>query len=234
MTCTLEWNTVPPGGASSIAPLATSARAALAHAQKNNLSIISAVATLVERELSDTAQDRLSRLKAAIDRIAALIDLDLQAQRPLQPRARVAVDDLIERLRERVRDRAEVAQVTLIIDCGGGGLNGDALALEEMLFNLVGNAIEATPAGGTVLVTTASDECGDQIWSIRDSGIGMSPEILRQVGRQGRSFRRGGSGFGIGLAAAIAHAHGGDLVYQSELGRGTLVRVSLRAASMSE
>lgn len=229
----LEWNAILPGGALPIAPPSTSTRAALAHAQKNNLSIITAVAELVEHELSDTAQHRFARLKAAVDRIAALIDLDLRAQAPLQPRVRTAVGDLIERLRERLRDRAEAAQVTLILDCGGGVLSGDPLALDEMLFNLVANAIEATPAGGTVFVTTATDEHGDQVWSVRDRGIGMSPEMLRQVGTQGRSFRRGGSGFGVGLAAAIARDHGGELVFESEPGRGTLVRVTLRAAAGS-
>lgn len=231
MTGDLEWNTSLQRGALPIAPPANSSRAALAHAQKNNLSIISAVAELVEHELPDTAQHRFARLKAAVDRIAALLDLELQAQARLRPHEHIAVDELVGRLRDRLRDRAEVAQVMLSIDCGGGAVFGDPVALDEMLFNLVANAIEATPAGGTVLVATVASDDGAQVWSIRDSGIGMSPEILRQIGMQGRSFRRGGSGFGVRLAAAIAQEHGGELVFESELGCGTTVRVTLRGAN---
>lgn len=220
---------------SPIAAPATPSRAALAHAQKNDLSIISAVAELVETELSQPAQQRFARLKAAIARIAALIDQDLRQELKghaarSQP-ALVPVDDLVDRVHDRLRDRAEAACVTLIVDPGGGTVLGDASALVEMLFNLVANAIEATPPGGTVFVTTLVDERGDQIWTIRDRGSGMRPEILRQLGTLGRTSRRGGSGFGVGLAAAIAYDHGGELVFDSVPGAGTLVQVTLHGAS---
>jgi signal transduction histidine kinase len=217
---------------SPIAAPASLNRAALAHAQKNNLSIISAVAELVETELSQPSQQRFARLKAAIARIAALIDQDLRGQtfrsHPAAGAAPVPVDEVVARVHERLRDRADAAGVTLIVDAGGGTVLGDALALDEMLFNLSANAIEATPAGGTVFVTTHIDERGDQLWTIRDRGPGMRPEILRQIGSHGRTFRRGGSGFGVGLAAAIAYDHGGELIFDSTPGAGTLVQVTLR------
>ena len=215
---------------SPIAAPATPSRAALAHAQKNNLSIISAVAELVETELSQPSQQRFARLKAAIARMAALIDQDLKGHAACSLPSLVPVDELVARARERLRDRAEAARVTLIVDPGGGTVLGDAPALDEMLFNLIANAIEATPAGGTVFVATLVDDHGNQIWTIRDRGAGMRPEILRQLGTHGRTFRRGGSGFGVGLAAAIAYDHGGELIFDSAPGAGTLVQVTLRGA----
>jgi signal transduction histidine kinase len=118
----------------------------------------------------------------------------------------------------------------LLVDRGGGAVLGDALALDEMLFNLIANAIEATLPGGTVFIATLADEWGDQVWSIRDRGAGMRPEVLRQIGTRGCSFRRGGTGFGVGLAAAIAQEHGGELVIESEPGWGTRVQVTLPGA----
>ena len=215
---------------SPIAAPTRSHRAALAHAQKNNLSIIRAVAELVETELSQSSQERFARLKAAIVRIAALIDQDLRGHAARSLPALALVDELVDRVHDRLRDRAEAAGVTLIVDPGGGTVLGDAPALDEMLFNLIAHAIEATSAGGTVFVTTHVDEHGDQIWIVRDQGSGMRPEILRQLGTHGRTFRHGGSGFGVGLAAAIAYDHGGHLVFDSVPGAGTRVQVTLRGA----
>lgn len=201
--------------------------AARAHEQKNCLSIILAVASLVAPELSSGNRARMDRLRAAAYRIRDLIDPEL-AGHGIDP----VVDDvdvhaLFDSVCERLRDRAEAAQVRLLVDCTGGHLRAIEGELREALFNLIANAVEATPAGKAVVIHTDTTPEGDQLWSIHDAGVGMPPEVLAQIGVPRRSFRPGGSGLGVALANAVVLRHGGSLRFDSVHGRGTTVTIFL-------
>lgn len=199
--------------------------AARAHEQKNCLSIILAVASLVAPELSDESRVRMERLRAAAHRIRDLLDADLDES---GDGARdVEVRRLFDTVCASLRDRAEAARVSLVVDCGGGRLSAIEGELREALFNLVSNAVEATPAHGSVVIRTEITADGDQVWRIHDSGIGMRRDVLAQVGVPHRTFRRGGSGLGVALARAIVHRHGGALSFDSARGRGTTVTIRL-------
>lgn len=211
---------------SSMQPAAiVSDSAARAHEQKNCLSIILAVASLVTPELPDSARARMDRLRAAAYRMRDLLDDDLVE--PVHRTSDVDVLRLFDTVCERLRDRADAARVSLRLDCGGGSLRAREAELREALVNLVSNAIEATPVGGVVLIRTECTADGGQSWTIRDSGVGMRREVLDQIGVPYRSFRRGGSGLGIALARAIVSRHGGSLSFESVCGRGTTVTVHL-------
>lgn len=204
-----------------------SADAARAHEQKNCLSIILAVASLVTPELSDGNRARMERLRAAAHRIRDLIDPDLAGHPFDHVVTEIDVHDLFESVCEMLRDRAEAAQVALLVDCSGGCVRAVASELREALFNLIANALEATPAGKAVVIHTDTTPEGDQLWSIHDAGVGMPPEVVSQLGIPHRSFRPGGSGLGIALARAIIRRHGGSLRFDSVLGRGTTVSILL-------
>ncbi|MBX3200287.1 MAG: HAMP domain-containing histidine kinase [Labilithrix sp.] len=202
--------------------------AARAHEQKNCLSIILAVASLVTPELSEESRTRMERLRAAAHRIRDLLDADLDESGD-GPRD-VEVRRLFDAVCESLRDRAEAARVSLVVDCGGGRLSAFEGELREALFNLIANAVEATPAHGSVFIRTEVTTDGDQLWSIHDSGVGMRRDVLAQLGVPHRTFRRGGSGLGVALARAIVHRHGGALRFDSGRGRGTTVTIRLPRA----
>jgi signal transduction histidine kinase len=225
MTTTMHM--APRTVSTTAAPRAAAAvpmNAARAHEQKNCLSIILAVASLVTPELSKEGRERMERLRAAANRMRDLLNADLARAEDL---ADVDIGELFSAVCESLRDRAEAANVPIVVKCGGGAVRASEADLKEALFNLVSNAIEATPAERRVFIHTEISATGDHEWRIHDSGAGMHSEMLSQVGIPRRSFREGGSGFGVALARAVIERHGGSLRFDSVCGTGTTVTITL-------
>lgn len=199
--------------------------AARAHEQKNCLSIILAVASLVTPELSPEGRDRMQRLRAAAHRMRDLIDADLDDSS--EAAHDVDIQALVDGVCDSLRDRAEAANVGLDVECAGGVVQGTEAELRESLFNLVSNAIDATPPHRRVVVQTTCSATGEHEWRIADRGVGMQPEVLEQIGVPYRSFRPGGSGLGVALACAVIERHGGTIRFDSVRGEGTTVTIRL-------
>lgn len=114
---------------------------------------------------------------------------------------------------------------------------GDRTRLRQLFLNLVTNAIKYTPRGGKVELNLSRHDAQVH-FSVKDSGIGIAaadlPFIFERFWRadQVRSRSSGRSGFGLGLAISqwIAQAHGGQLLVQSRLNRGTTFTVVLPVA----
>jgi len=87
--------------------------------------------------------------------------------------------------------------------------------------NLVLNAIDATPRGGSVTLAFALTTDGDLELTVVDTGKGMDATTLAKVGTPFFSLREGGTGLGVALARQVAEQHGGALTYESERGGGT-------------
>lgn len=108
----------------------------------------------------------------------------------------------------------------------------DRRALNQILLNLLSNAVRFSERGGTVIVG-ARAEAGTIIFTVEDDGIGMSEEDLAQVGQpyfQARASydrRRGGTGLGLSIVKGLVRLHGGQLSIRSRVGEGTRVTVRL-------
>jgi signal transduction histidine kinase len=211
----------------SDSPDAAVARAvARAHAQKNCAAVILAIARLAAPELPARERERFERLGAAATRLVTLLNDEIReaAQDDLQV---ADVAQVVSAARDLVRDRAEAAGVTLVVSCAGGRVRGDAGALTEVLVNLIGNAIDASPAGHSVRVEARVEPAGGQQWIIDDAGPGMPAHVLTGLGDVVRSTRPFGSGFGIALAAGTIRAHGGTLRFESPSQGGTRAVIDL-------
>jgi signal transduction histidine kinase len=205
-------------------------RAARAHALKNALSVISAVADLVTPALSAADRRRMDRLYRAVGHILALIqdDLNQASVRATTPaRTTIHVEDLVNVVRESVQDRIDRVGVRLLTQCSGGVLWGDGPALQETLLNLVTNAIEATEPERTVRLETRQTAEGDQLWTIENPGTGIPADVLRQFGVGNRSLRPGGSGIGVMFSSSVVQRHGGWLRFESREAEGTIATVWL-------
>ncbi len=148
----------------------------------------------------------------------------------------VAVHEVIEPCLETTRFKAAGKQLQVSTDCPPGlpTVRGDVRRLQEILQNLLDNAVQYTPAGGRIHVRASAAE-GQVTIAVSDTGIGI-PQA-----DQGRIFERfyrvdaarsrevGGTGLGLSIAKHLAEAHGGRIEMESEVGRGSTFTVILPA-----
>jgi two-component system sensor histidine kinase BaeS len=115
-------------------------------------------------------------------------------------------------------------------------VDGDRRRLEQIVVNLLSNALRYTDAGGSVTLTVHAD--GDRaVLEVRDTGIGIAAGDLPQVftrfwrGEKSRSRATGGAGIGLSIVRELAQAHGGEATAESVPGKGSVFRVSLPLAA---
>jgi cell cycle sensor histidine kinase DivJ len=108
----------------------------------------------------------------------------------------------------------------------------DKRALNQIMFNLLSNAIRFTDRGGKVLVS-ARAEAGNITFVVEDSGVGISDEDLARVGepyfQAGASYdrRHGGTGLGLSIVKGLVRLHGGEFSIRSRVGEGTRITIGL-------
>ena len=207
----------------------------VAHDMNNVLAAILGLASIHEHQAepaSPLARD-LGTITAACQRGGALVkgllgfartslaevrDLDLNAV----VTAQVA---LLERTTlQRVRI---VADLAMDLRC----MRGDPSALNHALMNLCVNAVDAMPEGGTLTLTTRNEGADQLVLEVRDSGIGMSPEVVQRATDPFFTTKPQGKGTGLGLAMVYTtvKAHRGTLDLQSEPGQGTRIFLTFPA-----
>lgn len=115
-------------------------------------------------------------------------------------------------------------------------VNADVDRIQQVLSNLVGNALKFTPPGGDIVVA-ASETDGGLLVTVKDSGKGIAPDHLHRVfERYWQSSRtdRQGAGLGLPIAKGIIEAHGGKISIESAAENGTTVSFTLPLASDSD
>jgi heavy metal sensor kinase len=127
---------------------------------------------------------------------------------------------------------AEDKRVTLSCDVPNQScLVGDNRMTQRMLSNLLDNAIKYTPSGGTVSVSVSENDERYVVITVKDTGIGISPDDLPRIFdrfyRCDQSRSQSGIGLGLSLARAIVRAHGGDITVASILNQGSTFTVTL-------
>ena len=154
--------------------------------------------------------------------------------RPPDPRLRPCNPDEIWKTALRdARPDAEERQVRLLADSLGHGQRvwADPDSLRHLADVLLRNAIEATPAGGTVRVATSRDDDRFQ-WVVRDSGRGLSAVEADHLFDPFFCGRQAGRGLGMGLARAsrFVERAGGEIRWNSQPGQGAAFTVRLPLA----
>ena len=118
-------------------------------------------------------------------------------------------------------------------------VQGDRYRLKQVLLNLIDNAIKYCPSGTSIQIRLALDDSGCML-EVKDNGPGIPrAEIQRLFDRfyridKARSREIGGSGLGLSICKSICEGHGGRIEAESDLGRGSIFRVTLPPATTSE
>lgn len=109
-------------------------------------------------------------------------------------------------------------------------VTGDEELLRQAFLNIIQNAGQAMPSGGTVSIRTATDEAGNVSVSIADEGVGIPAADLDKVFKLYYTTRPDGNGIGLALVYRIVQMHDGVIELTSQAGRGTTVTVGLPAS----
>lgn len=100
-------------------------------------------------------------------------------------------------------------------------VSADQYSIRQLILNMVRNALDATPNGGTITITTQTD--GERVLlAIKDDGIGIPPEIRDKLGTPFFTTKDTGTGLGLAICYRILQRHGARLTVDSELGKGTV------------
>jgi signal transduction histidine kinase len=212
-------------------PTLLTTTAARAHAMKNCVAVLVAMTYLLEKELDGAARERCACLRATAGRLKVLLAETLRGEAPCDASDTLAVETIVSNVLERAASGADRVGVLLKMRCEGGSLVGRRAALEEALYNVVANAIDATPPGGVVELETSTMGSADHVWVVRDSGSGIPDDAVRDLGRPFASRKQGGSGIGLAFAVEVIAAHGGMFRVESSAGIGTAITISLPTGS---
>jgi len=213
----------------------------LAHNLNNSLAAILAYAELMLRESQTPASKRrLSVIRdvaleasATVRRLQEFVSR--QPQVALGPVGLPAViAQAVEMTAPRWRDDAQRRGVSITLTQDMEALppvEGNALELRDALMRLILNAVAAMPQGGTLAIRAASEESGWVMVEVRDTGVGIPPEVQRRIAERARTLTSGrGPSRGLADVADIVERHGGTLTIESEPGKGTIVRIRLHAS----
>ncbi len=141
--------------------------------------------------------------------------------------APLAPKGLVTSAADRMRMQAERAGLKLSINCEDGlpAIRADKSRLEQVLVNLIHNAVKFTKPGGEISIETESTVGGVR-FAVRDSGVGIPAESLTRIFerfyRVDKSRTGSGTGLGLSISKHIIEAHGGKIWAESNEGRGSV------------
>ena len=189
--------------------------AKVAHELKNPLASIKGLCQLVARAPeSERTQERLAVVASEISRMETILNEYLSFSRPLEDLNPESID--LDRARTRRPQRPRGPRRSSRrrrsrSTAPRRQVQGDPRRLKEALINLVANAIEATPTGGTVQLRVRSGG-GNVTLEVKDTGRGIAPDDLERLGTSFFTTRPNGTGLGVVLAQGVITQHGGSLV----------------------
>lgn len=216
----------------------------VAHDFNNTLAGILGRAQLLQRT------DDPEKIKRGLDIIIKTAEDGAKTVKRIQDFARqrrdhnfelVSIDQILmdasEITRPRWKNCAEASNIHIMVDLQIGSnalVMGDDAELREVLVNMVFNAIDAMPEGGTLSLSTRTVN-ESVIVKVVDTGVGMYPEVRSRI-FDPFFTTKGKAGLGLGLAVSfgIIRRHGGNIEVESQYGSGTEFRITLPLAKIAE
>ncbi len=209
--------------------------ACVAHEIRNPLTGIRTTVQFVSRKLDkeDPKQEDLEAVITELDRIEKIIDDLLQFSRPQTGnRTLVSLNALLEKTLEALGPQCEEAGVVVKRNLRARLPESfmDADMIQQVLFNLIHNALEAME-GGTLKVTTTVRQFRSGTPNLEiflsDTGKGIDPEIMDKIFQPFFTTRAAGTGLGLPISLQIVRAHGGRITARNRVKGGAIFRVSL-------
>src|SRR5712672_1039625 len=153
--------------------------------------------------------------------------------------AHQAVSNVVEICRADARSKK--LNVHLNLRAKSCHITADTAKFQQIVWNLLKNAIKFTPEDGEIAISSSNPSPDVLTISLRDTGIGMEPEVMRRIfdpfeqGNRSFEHRVGGLGLGLAISKSLAQAHGGTLSVESDgSNRGSTFTLSMQALAQGE
>jgi two-component system phosphate regulon sensor histidine kinase PhoR len=224
----------------------------ISHELRTPLASLKALAETLESGAlrdPDAAPRFLKRMVTEVDSLAQMAQelLELSAIESGREELQLEAQDpreLLEMAADRMRMQADRAGLALHVGSGHGlpQVRVDPRRLQQVLVNLIHNAIKFTPPGGEISLAAEAIQDGEAAkrgacvrFSVSDTGHGISsedlPRIFERFYRTDRARRKGGTGLGLSIARHIVEAHGGKIWAESIEGRGSVFHIDIPRAT---
>jgi signal transduction histidine kinase len=216
----------------------------VSHELKAPLGAVQQNLFALEFELSDVLnegqKEKVKRLETRIEDMLNLINswlrvISVDINKLKETFLQISITTPISKALESIESLATRKNIEIVTSIGDGlsPINGDELSLTEAFVNILGNAIKYSHDGSRI-VLQAEESRNEILVSIKDSGIGISPEDLPHIFEgfyRGKGVQETATGHGIGLAVTrqIIEAHDGSIAVESELGKGSKFVIRLPA-----
>jgi heavy metal sensor kinase len=217
----------------------------IAHDLRSPITRIRGIAemTLITSKSMDEYKDMAANTIEECDHLLEMVNtmLDISETEAGANNFKIVKTDMAKLVRdacELFQPTAEQKGISLISKMSDNSfVYGDMQMLQRMVVNLLDNALKYTPSGGTVTVSANANE-GQFVFSVSDTGIGISkddlPHVFKRFYRCDQSRSQAGIGLGLSLARAIAKAYGGNIAAASNPGQGSEFTVTLPQSSPSK
>ncbi|WP_165055583.1 MULTISPECIES: ATP-binding protein [unclassified Adlercreutzia] len=218
----------------------------MSHEIRTPLNGIIGLNHLMERHLDDRAQmaGYVAKMGSTAHYLLALVNDILDMSKLQAGKVELSVgtfdlDELVDELCAMQRENVEGRGIAFECarDVARPRLMGDAVRIKQIMMNIISNAAKFTPAGGVISFSVAQDApAGDVVttrFSVADTGCGMSREFVAHIfdafSQEVTSATEGqkGTGLGMSISYLLAQQMGGDILVESELGRGSRFEVVL-------
>jgi len=183
----------------------------------------------VAGELAADKLDLIDKIIETINNLTSTTEQVLNYARPvkLAPQS-VDLNKVTVRVIQLLESQTSVNGIDIRFDPGKRNVSGrlDEASVSSALLNLALNAVQAMPNGGRLIITTGCDN--GILWLvISDTGLGISEERLKHIFEPFNTTKSRGLGLGMPYAQKIIEQHGGTISVESQLGKGTQVRIEL-------
>lgn len=211
----------------------------LSHELKTPLTSIAGYAELIEtgiakeedvKPFASTIRKQALRLVSVSEDIIRLSQLEENDDSATISFSSVDVYDIAEKCVKALSVNAELKGITVTLTGESTFIKGNSSLLEEMIYNLIDNAIRYNRENGSISVAVTDNE-NETVVSVKDTGIGIDEKYQERVFERffrvdkSRSKETGGTGLGLAIVKHIAKIHDADIEIQSKIGEGTQISV---------
>ncbi len=180
-------------------------------------------------KVSDGEAELVDKIIHTVNNLTSTTEQILSYARPIRlaPR-KVDLNSVARDVVQLLSTEIAAHDVEALLDLSNSPVEGmlDEASIRAATLNLVLNAVQSMPNGGHLKISTGSD--GEKLWLvITDTGTGMSPDQIKKIFEPFSTTKSRGLGLGMPYAQKIIEHHGGQILVQSELNKGTQVRLEL-------